>query len=739
MKVGRNALRLATALALLGVTLRVATASSQVHVPDAPLQDKGNGWIAFASDRTGNDEVFRMDFDGGNQINLTDHPASDSQPAWSPKGDKIAFTTDRAGNDEIYLMNADGTGISRLTTDPASDSQPAWSPKGDVIAFTTARDGNDEIYLMNTDGTGVTRLTTNPRSDSQPTWSPDGRQIAFTSNRDGNKEIYAMRSDGSLTRNLTKNRSSDTDPAWSPKGDQIAFSTNRTRNAEIFLMDADGRNPANLTNHPASDIEPVFAPEEAYRLSFTSDRDGDTEVYVTWPSSVGQVQFNLAHSPGSADHAPDWQALVATPPSGSPIEHVVVMFLENQSFDSVLGRLCLEDDSCDGASRGQRSDGTWMDLKDGNPIVPPVGHSWFAQNDAINGGQMNGFDLIQNCTAAEDYACYQQYDPEQVPSLAALARAFVISDRTFETQAAGSWGAHFQLASTHMDGFYQGGHTNAGPPDGPGSGCDAFQDGPWAATWVEYFEDHYPEPPDTKYPTCVPQRDGSGPYKPSAVPWTPTIMDRMDAAGLPWKIYAPLVDDGSYGWAICPTFAGCLYTDQTNNHVVNDQFVRDARDGVLPSLSFVIPDFPDSQHNGASMLQGDNWISTQVDAVMQGADWDSTAIFITYDDCGCFYDHVPPPPYAGIRVPMVIVSPYARPGFTDSNVALFSSMLAFTEHTFGLAPLSTLDATAYDYSEAFDYSQAPRPPIPLDLKPLPKWERLRLKLNPPPSPADDPT
>ena len=79
-------------------------------------------------------------------------------------------------------------------------------------------------------------------------------------------------------------------------------------------------------------------------------------------------------------------------------------------------------------------------------------------------------------------------------------------------------------------------------------------------------------------------------------------------------------------------------------------------------------------------------------AIDEQARLDTTAIFITYDDCGCFYDHVPPPPGSGIRVPMVIVSPYAKPAFTDSKAASFASILAFTEHLFGLEPLGSWTA-----------------------------------------------
>ena len=129
------------------------------------------------------------------------------------------------------------------------------------------------------------------------------------------------------------------------------------------------------------------------------------------------------------------------------------------------------------------------------------------------------------------------------------------------------------------------------------------------------------------------------------------------------------------------------------------------------------------------MAVGDNWIGQVVSAIQSGPDWASTAIFITYDDCGCFYDHVPPPNSEwGIRVPMVIVSPYARAGYTDSNDATYASMLAFAEGTLGLTPLNNTDATAYNYSNAFDYTQ---PPLLAPLRPtdthISRRERLKVR------------
>ena len=135
------------------------------------------------------------------------------------------------------------------------------------------------------------------------------------------------------------------------------------------------------------------------------------------------------------------------------------------------------------------------------------------------------------------------------------------------------------------------------------------------------------------------------------------------------------------------------------------------------------------------MLAGDNWIGKVVSAIQNGPDWASTAIFITYDDCGCFYDHVAPPinpdgTQQGPRVPMVIVSPYAIAGSTDSHNATFASILAFTEHVFGIPALAANDAAAYDYANSFNFSQRRLPPIALSRHPVPPDSVAYLKSHP---------
>src|SRR5205807_6099952 len=186
----------------------------------------------------------------------------------------------------------------------------------------------------------------------------------------------------------------------------------------------------------------------------------------------------------------------------------------------------------------------------------------------------------------------------------------------------------------------------------------------------------------------------------------------------------------------------CVYTSQRSNMVNPDKFITDAQNGALPSFSVLLPSGgasgPTSQHNGTSMAAGDNWIGQAVSAVENGPDWASTTIFITYDDNGGFYDHVPPfSSSVGIRVPMVIVSPFAKAGFTDSTNATFASLLAFTEHTFGLAALQSTDAAAYDYANAFDYAQAPLGGVPAVHQPVSPEEQQYLASHP--AAADDGT
>ena len=412
-------------------------------------------------------------------------------------------------------------------------------------------------------------------------------------------------------------------------------------------------------------------------------------------------------------------ATLATPRFATPIRHVVILYEENHSFDNVLGALCVQDQRCDGATTGQLADGATIALGQASDIVPDVLHTDRGQIAAIDGGKMDGFSTIKGCTQSSGYQCYSQFQPSQIPAVAALARKFVISDRTFESSAIPSWGSHLDLVTATLDGFTGDNPvpSTTGHSVGPGWGCDSFRDALWRSSsgkmWV---------------PSCIPKKSGAGPYRASPVKWVPTIMDRLAAGSYSWKLYAPALSQTGtpYGWAICPTFADCLDTTQKTHVVPSGQVISDAAAGTLPNFSIVTPENDVSQHNQFSMIQGDGWISQVVNAIMNGPNWNTTAIFITWDDCGCFYDHVAPPAGLGIRVPMIIVSPYAKAGTTDHTTASLQSLLAYTEHAYNLAPLALADSHAYPYTNSFDYTQTPIAPKTLRSTEVPLASRLYL-------------
>ena len=234
-----------------------------------------NGKIAFHSYRNSNADIYVINEDGSGEARLTTHPASDTEPHWSPDGTKIAFASQRDGNQEIYVMNADGSGQTNLTNNPGYDADPNWSPDGTRIVFTTTRDGNTELYIMNSDGTGQTNLTQHPSIDFMPSWSPDGSKIVFVSHRAVASEIYVTNADGSNPVRLTNNVANDFYPAWSPDGYKIAYLSNKDGDDELYLMNTDGSNQTRITNSPGTDAEPAWSPDGA-KIAFETQRDGNS-------------------------------------------------------------------------------------------------------------------------------------------------------------------------------------------------------------------------------------------------------------------------------------------------------------------------------------------------------------------------------------------------------------------------------------------------------------------------------
>ncbi len=285
------------------------------------------GQIAFVSRRDGNPEIYVMDADGKNQRRLTNNRHDDWSPSWSPDGRRIAFISERDGHphrrvpgwftSEIYVMDADGSNQINLTNNPHDDRSPSWSPDGKRIVFQSDRDNdrghNIEIYVMDADGSNQINLTNNLTMDGDPAWSPDGKRIVFSAQREGhveNKfgitdEIYVMDAAGGNQQRLTDNRNNDWDPVWSPDGKRIAFMSDRKGDFvsfDIYVMDADGGNPQKLTNNRGWDSSPSWSPDSE-RIAFTSEREENYEIYVM-DADGGNLQ-NLTNNPHS-DSGPAW-------------------------------------------------------------------------------------------------------------------------------------------------------------------------------------------------------------------------------------------------------------------------------------------------------------------------------------------------------------------------------------------------------------------------------------------------
>lgn len=287
-----------------------------------------NGKIAFSSTRDGDPEIYVMNADGSNQTRITNNPAYDDQPRWSPEASRITFISNRDGNFEVYSMKADGTDLKRLTNNPAGDGFPVWSPDGTKIAFVRGdlRDATTfEIYSMNADGSNQIRLTNNTVIDAVPAWSPDGTKIAFMSGSslfDPNGfEIYVMNADGSNRTRLTNNTVTDGQAAWSPDGTKILFASGDAMNPsgiEIYLMNANGSNRTQLTNNTVTDGFPAWSPDGTKIVFARGSVTDEDSVELYSMNADGSNQTRLTNN-SALDWFPDWGVANSAPPT-NPID-----------------------------------------------------------------------------------------------------------------------------------------------------------------------------------------------------------------------------------------------------------------------------------------------------------------------------------------------------------------------------------------------------------------------------------
>jgi len=305
-----------------------------------------NGKIAFQSFR---DNSFRSDIhvinpDGTGQLNVTNFSnAHERTPAWSADGTRIALTSNRTGQEDIFRMAADGSGLTQLTNDPSNDFYPAWSPSGAQIAFTSGRFSSFEVFSMSSaDGSDQVNLTGTPQLDAGSSWSPGGGQIAFTSARDGNAEVYVMNTDGTAQVNLTLHPGLDEEPDWSPSGSHIVFSSTRDGNSEVYVMDADGTDQIRLTNSVGFDGHPTWSPDGT-KIAFTSDRIGNFDIYVMNAdgSGLARVTTNAAR-----DMDPSWQPIFPDPEPTDTTGPTITITSPADGSHHLLGSSLTADYSC---------------------------------------------------------------------------------------------------------------------------------------------------------------------------------------------------------------------------------------------------------------------------------------------------------------------------------------------------------------------------------------------------------
>ncbi|MBI3660443.1 alkaline phosphatase family protein [Candidatus Acetothermia bacterium] len=429
------------------------------------------------------------------------------------------------------------------------------------------------------------------------------------------------------------------------------------------------------------------------------------------------------------------------------VKHVVIIMQENRSFDHYFG-------SFPGADGIPMKDGTptvcvpnpatnecVKPFHDSNDLNHGGPHAADAAINDIDGGKMDGF--IREEIAGRKKACKDPNDPQctgntampdvmgyhdarEIPNYWAYAREFVLQDHMFEPDASWSLPAHLFMVSAWSASCDQPTnpmtcHSDLGNPDRDAKNSKTPDYG-WTdityllhkahVSWAYYVDGGYQPDCDDGEMTCPPK-----PQK----------------AGVP-EIWNPLVD-----------FVTVHEDGELSNIQDLSNFYDAAKRGTLPAVSWIVPNGKDSEHPVALVSVGQAYVTNLINAIMQGPDWDSTVIFLSWDDWGGFYDHIVPAKIDangyGIRVPGIVISPYAKRGFIDHQILSWDAYLKFIEDVFlggqrldpkndgRPDPRPTVRETVSqmgDLLQELDFSQSPRPP-------------LILPTNPPPGKAADST
>jgi phospholipase C len=380
------------------------------------------------------------------------------------------------------------------------------------------------------------------------------------------------------------------------------------------------------------------------------------------------------------------------------VQHIVFIIKENRTFDNYFGTF----PRANGATKGVTSSGVVVALiHQPDRLAMDIDHSWTGAHFAVNGGKMNRFDLLKGARQNGQDMAMSQFTQADLPNYWAYAAKFTLADAMFSSLEGPSFPNHLYTIAAQSGGALN----NPGIP-GKGVATDS-----WGC-----------DADDGVVVGAIGPTGGKTLIRPCFD--FQTLADELQAARVAWRYYAPPQGQPGYVWSALNSVKhirnGPLWA---SNVVPETQFGDDARSGNLPAVSWLVPNLAESDHPPQSVCAGENWTVQQINAIMNGPEWDSTVIFLTWDDFGGFYDHVPPPGIdkfgLGPRVPMIIISPFAKKGYISHTQYEFASMLKFVEERFALRPLTARDNSANDMLDSFDFQQPPLPPLPLALRSCP--------------------
>jgi phospholipase C len=376
---------------------------------------------------------------------------------------------------------------------------------------------------------------------------------------------------------------------------------------------------------------------------------------------------------------------------------VVIILQENRTTNDLFNAL----PGADTVRAGRNSHGQWVQLRPRLLTAPyDLSHRHAAFTLEYANGQMNGFDLIiTTCNPGAQcpppaIRAYGYVPQSEVKPYYEMARQYVFANHMYQTNQGPSFPAHQYLlsgTSTISDGSpFRAAENPLTPQLKHTGGCDSPP-----GSYVSLI-DRYGNESQTAYP-CFNRS---------------SLIDRIEAKSLTWHYY-----QGSPGpglWNGPDALAPVRYSPEFSTDVVSppSKVLKDVAAGTLANVVWVTPTVAESDHAGFTDGSGPSWVAAVVNTIGLSQYWNNTVIFVTWDDWGGWYDPVAPPQYnsyeLGFRVPLIVISPYAKAHYISTSQHEFGSILKFTEETFGLASLGTTDVRADDLSDSFDFSRKPR-------------------------------